>query len=55
MDPVRSIVPLAASKGWNLCQSDGNNVFHHCDLDEKVYMKVPKGIPSQAIQQSRQT
>jgi len=43
---IRSIITLAASKGWTLSQSGVNNAFLHCELDEEVYMEVPKGSPN---------
>ena len=48
MATIRSIISLAASWGCDLFQLDVNNVFLHGDLDEEVYMEVPKGIPNLA-------
>lgn len=46
METIRSVIALAASKGWSLSQLDVNDAFLHGDLDETVYMEVPKGIPN---------
>jgi len=46
MATIRSIIALAASKKRVLSQLDINNAFLHRDLNEEVYMEVPKGIPN---------
>lgn len=46
MATIRTILALVASKQWQVHQLEINNVFLHGDLEEKVYMKMPLGIPN---------
>ena len=38
MTTVRTIMALAVSKGWSLCQMDLKNAFLHGDLKEAIFM-----------------
>ncbi|GKB12493.1 ribonuclease H-like domain-containing protein, partial [Tanacetum coccineum] len=44
MSTVRCVVALSVTNNWPLFQLDVNNAFLYRDLDEDIYMTIPKGF-----------
>ncbi|XP_075076395.1 uncharacterized protein LOC142163043 [Nicotiana tabacum] len=47
MVSIRTIISIAAAKGWPLSQLDVSNAFLQGDLYEEVYMQLPQGFHKQ--------
>lgn len=45
----RTFLAIATIKRWKLHQMDVHNVFLHGDLDEEVFMKIPRGFEEKKI------
>ena len=48
MATMRTIIAVAATKGWSLHQMDVKNAFLHGDFQEEVYMTHPQGYEDDA-------
>ncbi|GJU93321.1 ribonuclease H-like domain-containing protein [Tanacetum coccineum] len=46
MSTVRCVIALSVTNNWPLFQLDVNNEFLYGDLDEDIYMTIPKGFAS---------
>nr|GEW07405.1 hypothetical protein [Tanacetum cinerariifolium] len=46
MSTVRCVIALYVTNNWPLFQLDVNNAFLYRDLDEDIYMTIPKGFAS---------
>nr|GEV49200.1 ribonuclease H-like domain-containing protein [Tanacetum cinerariifolium] len=46
MSTVRCVIALFVTNNWSLFQLDVNNAFLYEDLDEDIYMTIPKGFSS---------
>ena len=45
MATIKTVMALAAARNWTMYQLDISNAFLHGQLDEKVYMQMPKKFP----------
>ncbi|XP_034212968.1 uncharacterized protein LOC117625533 [Prunus dulcis] len=44
LDTIRTLIALAAQKGWKLYQLDGKSAFLNGKLQEEVYVEQPEGF-----------
>jgi len=51
MVSVRYFLSVAATKGWDFHQMDGNNAFLHVDIEEDVYIALPLGFKGSHLNQ----
>ena len=48
LESFRTILTLAATQDWEMCQLNVKTAFLHGELEEETYMEFPQGIPDKA-------